>query len=212
VDTPTPNLIWNHSEPFNILASGEYYRVVVVELSSDQTPEAGILVNIPIFTQNYLKDHDVPYPFNAKALHPGVRYGWQVQLVTNGVITNKSEAWEFCLRPPKVIRENRYATVKKTLDGGFYTAESNKLFFKFDEQYAAFKPVACYIYDAGRQLVKAKVNAESNTNEATGINLKGNGYNRFEIDLDDLDVSTGYYTLQIKNEKGELFILKFYVN
>jgi hypothetical protein len=210
VDTPYPNLIWNHSEPFSILASGEYYRMVVVELLPGQSPEAGINVNLPQFTKNFLTDHSVPYPFDAKGLVVNKRYGWQVQLVSNGIITNKSEAWEFCLRPPKEVKVNKYAALKKTLDGGFYTAESNKLFFKFDEQYASFNPVSCFILDSKRQLVKAKVLKDDGEKNAT-INLKSNGYNRFEINLDELDVSTGYYVLQIKNEKNETFLLKFYV-
>jgi hypothetical protein len=210
VDTPYPNLVWNHSEPFNILASGEYYKIVVVELTPDQTPEVGLSVNVPVFSKNFLKDHTVPYPFDAKSLVQNKRYGWQIQLVSNGIITNKSESWEFYLRPPREKKENKYATLKKTLDGGFYTAESNMLFFKFEEAYSSFDPVACYIMDSKRQLVKAKVATDGATNNAP-INLKSTGYNRFEINLNDLDVSTGYYTLQIKNEKGETFLLKFYV-
>ena len=163
--------------------------------------------------KNHLKRHEVQYPVEANMLQAGKRYGWQVQKLSNDVIINKSEAWEFIIEPERIIKQNKYAVMKKTVDGGFYTAENNKLFFRFEEEYNTSKDVKCVIYDSKMQTVKPKV---KNDNEQTGgnsssISMKNNGYNSFEINIDELDINTGYHTLEVKNEKGETFLLKFYV-
>lgn len=217
IETPRPVLMWNHSEPFNVLSPGEYFRMVVAELSSDQTPEAGVKANTPVFQKTYLTAHSVQYPFDLQELKKGKRYGWEVQKISNGNIIAQTEAWEFVIQPEKVITYNKYAVLKKTLDGGFYTAENNKLFFRFEEEYNSSSPALhCVIYDWQRKPIepKAKNEVKKETSSSSGnaiINVKVTGLNRFELNLDDLDIKKGYYTLEVKNEKGELFILKFYV-
>ena len=98
IETYNPVLIWNHSESFNILQQGEYYRMIVAEIKQDQNAEAAINVNNPLLQQNFLSKHDLLYPFDAPKLLAGGRYAWQVQKVVNGVITNKTEAWEFIFK------------------------------------------------------------------------------------------------------------------
>lgn len=208
IDTPNPNLIWNHSEPFNRLISGEYYRMIVVELNHEQTAESGLSINIPVMVKNNLRDHNVLYPFNAKTLEAGKRYGWQVQLVTNEVITNKSEAWEFTMNIPRNSKDNKYATLKKNLDGSFYTVENNKLFFRFNESYSS-NILNCKIYDSKMQPVKPKATNENKKGQE--VFLKTSGYNCFEIDIDEMNISSGFYLLEVQNEKGEKFILRFLV-
>lgn len=208
IDTPYPALVWNHSQPFNLMASGEFFRMVVVELSPEQSAEAGVTVNVPIMTQNYLHDHTVVYPMNAKELAAGKRYGWQVQALTNGVITNKTEAWEFTLKVPRSLKDHKYATLRQAYDGGFYTTENNKLFFRFDEAYSS-NTLSCKIFDSEMNPVKPKVSNEASSGRE--MSLKNSGYNRFEVDLDQFDVSSGFYTLEVKNEKNEKFVMKFLI-
>ena len=208
IDTPNPNLVWNHSAPFSMLASGEHYRMIVVELNPEQTAEAGVSVNIPIMVKNNLRDHNVLYPFEGKTLQPGKRYGWQVQLLVNEVVVNKSEAWEFTLQVPKNLKDNKYITLRKTVDGGFFALENNKLFIRFDESYNS-NVLSSKIYDSKMQPVRSKANNEEK--KSSEILLKNSGYNRFEINLNEMDVSSGFYLLEIKNEKGEKFMLRFLV-
>lgn len=208
VNSSYPVLSWTHSEPFNLLATGEFFRLVVVELSAGQEAEAGIAVNQPVFMKNSLLSHQVQYPFDAKKLEPGKRYAWQVQRIASGVVMSKSEAWEFTVAAAPAEKESKYAVLKRTLDGGFFTVEGSRLYFRFEEEYTSTE-MQCTIYNNKREVVKARA---KNENIASGnINVKNNGYNRFEIDLDELDIAAGYHTMEIKNAKGELFILKFHV-
>lgn len=209
VEIKNPVLMWTHSEAFNMVAPGEYFRMIVVELANDQNAENGITVNTPIFIKNSLTSHNVMYPLDAQELEDSKRYGWQVQRVTNGVVTDKTEAWEFTIKPATVIKEQKYAVLRKTSDASFYTAESGKLFFRFDEEYASGN-ISCTIFNSAREKILPVAINEDGTN--TVVTFKKSGYNCYEINLNDLNnVTTGFYTLEVKNEKGEVYLLKFYV-
>jgi hypothetical protein len=211
VDTQYPLLIWNHSDPFNQLGPGEFYRMVVTPLTEGQSAEEAITVNTPMFFKNNLQENQVAYPYDAPNLEPGKHYAWQVQLLANDAVINKTEAWEFIeplhITPP----DNKYGTVKTKLDAGFYTATNNKVFFRFDESYATSNVAECYIYDSKNQAVKSKT-YDAKRGDGNGIPLQNHGYNQYEIDLNNLNVSSGFYCLKIKNGKGQEFMLKFYVN
>lgn len=211
IETPNPLLLWNHSEPFSLLHQGEMYRMMIVELNKDQGAEAGINVNPPKYMANFLTRHDVIYPFDATRLEAGRRYGWQVQKVANGVITNKTEAWEFVMKPGKTASNNKYVEVGTGENSQVYVAEGRKLFFVFNEAYyspgKALK--VAIVNDRGEPLKNVK--ARDDKKEGQKINVKENGHNRYEIDLDELGLEAGFYSLLITNEKGQASKLKFYV-
>ena len=54
IETPTPMLIWFHSEPFNLLNQGEFFRLLLVELNDNQSASSGITANVPYFIKNNL--------------------------------------------------------------------------------------------------------------------------------------------------------------
>jgi hypothetical protein len=205
IDTKFPLLMWNHSEPFSLLAQGEYYRMVVSEIQQEQTAEEALLVNSPVMFKNYLNSHELQYPYDAKELQPGKRYAWQVQKMANGVVVNKSEGWEFTVKAKSSVTENKYATLKRKLDAGFYTVEGNSLFFKLDEQTSEGK-FTCYILDAKNN----KINVEAHTIDGR-INYKTMGYNRFEVKIQEMGLNSGYYTLVVLPGKNEELKLKFFV-
>ena len=208
IETSTPLLTWAHSEPFSILTQGEYYRMVVTEMKERQTAEEAVTVNSPIMMKNYLTAHSVQYPYDAKELQSGNHYAWQVQKIANGIITNKTEAWEFVVATPSVIQDYKYSSLQKQLDGGIYVANNNKVFFKFQEAYSSGK-ITCKIYDSKRKEILPKLNNEGMLGNS--LNFKQNGYNRFEINLNDMEIKKGIYTLEVKNEKGELYLLRIQV-
>jgi hypothetical protein len=210
VDTPNPMLVWTHSEPFNLLAPGEYFRILVTELMNEQNAESGVTYNTPTYMKNYVTTHQLLYPYDAKELQPGKHYGWQVQKLSNGVIVNKSEAWEFVLKPEKNNKPNKYAVLKSKLDAGYYTPTDGKVYFTFNEEYSSQK-ISCSIFNSKREVVPLNLKNENNR-EKNGNSLeKSIGSNCYEIDLNTMKISSGMHTLEVKNEKGEVFFLKFYV-
>ncbi len=44
------------------------------------------------------------------------------------------------------------------------------------------------------------------------LNVKSAGYNRYELDLSAMGLKSGFYTLEVLNEKKELYLLKFKVD
>jgi len=211
IDTKYPLLSWAHGESFAVLAPGEYFRVIVAELNRNQDAEAGVTSNTPVFLKDMITSHQIQYPMDSKELIVGKRYGWQIQRISNGSIIDKTESWEFTIKQNTVTKENKYASLKRKIDGGFYTTENRKLYFKFDEVYSG-NTLNCKIYDDKRKVIEPIVDNEDKKNlNQSSSNVKLQGYNRYEIDLDDFGIKKGFYTLEVKNEKSELYILKFYV-
>ncbi|MGP8217329.1 MAG: hypothetical protein ACLQQ4_17305 [Bacteroidia bacterium] len=210
INTPNPVLIWNHSDPFNTLGPGEYYRMLLVPVTEGQTADEAVTVNTPLYLKNNLEENQVQYPFDAPELEPGKHYGWQVQLISNDVIANKTEAWEFIEYIHVPLKDNKYAIMRTSTDGGFYTAANNRIFFRFDEAYATSNVVECLIFDSQMKPVKSKTLDATKNTDGT-IALKQQGYNQYEVDLNGMNIKSGFYYLQIKNAKGQVFKLKFQV-
>lgn len=205
LDSKYPTLVWTHNEPFPSL-SGENYRLLITEISPGQSSEASINTNVPVYLKDLLSRHDIQYPIDAKELIPGHRYAWQVQKLNNGIIVEKTEAWEFKIKAPEPVKENKYAVVKKTLDGTIYTAESNKIFFRFDEAYNS-KQMSYRIIEDNQKAITEQQSADNNGR----IKLESvkAGYNTYSIDLNNYKIPNGIYLLEITNEKKEIFKLKF---
>lgn len=208
IETLNPVLVWSHSESFSMLTSSESFRLVLVEQMENQTPDNAIAVNSPLFIINNLNTHSIMYPIDASTLVKGKTYAWQVQKITNGVATKFSEAWQFTIKNDVSTRSNGYAVLKKKLDASFYTVRDGKLYFRFNENYNGGN-FSCSIYNWKREKITP---VAKNNDKNLGVSSKKLGSNYFEIDLNSLSgISNGYYTLEVIDERKELFMLKFFV-
>lgn len=103
--------------------------------------------------------------------------------------------------------EVSYAVPKKTLDGGYYTVVSNKVYFKFEEEYRSgtlnytitdFAPASANVQPVG---VSCSLSPGSSKNL---------GDNRYYIDLTSCSLTTSkFYVVEITSDKKEKFYLKF---
>jgi hypothetical protein len=209
IDSPMPLLSWSHSDPFNIGSTGDYYRMVLVKLSPGQSAEAGVMSNTPMFMKNSLMTHEVQYPYDGKTLEVGERYGWQVQKISNEVIVNKTEAWDFVLRPPVDGRSVKYVVLKNKLDAGYYTSEDGKVYFRFDESYTGGE-LKYKVYNAANKEIAPLAKNENKT-LSKQPSFKTLGYNRFCLDMNGYGAKEGFYTLEVMNAKSEKSLLKIYV-
>lgn len=206
-----PVLIWAHQESFSLIQQGEYFRLVVTEIKREQNAEASLNINSPIFQQNFLTRHDVLYPYDAPKLAPGSKYAWQVQKVTNGIITNKTEAWEFTLKGTGTFGKS-FVEITPKVNTNPYVVQNEKLYFVFKEEYAP----------ATRELRVSVTDAKGKKYLATAFNYveeqkkvkkeKDNVTNYYELDLQELNLAAGYYNLVIRNQKNQEFFLKFQYN
>lgn len=146
-------------------------------------------------------------------------YDWQPNLYFVGPSTNTSQ--NPVVNPPVSIvytvtitdnadcsasfavtlMQQPYATLNKAPDGGYYKLADNKLLFVFDAQYASTN----LVYN-----VTSKTNSVVASNTVNNISsslVVNSGDNRYYLDASSL--ATGYYTLEIINEKKEKFYLRF---
>lgn len=206
IPTTTPILIWSHTSPFSLLSSGEFFRMKVVELATNQDPTEGMVVNTPIYFQNYLEKHQVQYPLDATALTKGKRYAWQVEKVSNGSIIAVTEVWEFKLAAKSDKSEMMYVALKEELDGSVYVPEDDRIYFRYDERYKT-SGLNCVIYSETREIISPQIENE----QQSTTNTSNTGYNSFELDLKPYHLKKGYYTLEVKNQKGKVYRLKFVI-
>ena len=94
---------------------------------------------------------------------------------------------------------NTYARLAKTLDAGYYQTAGCNLFFEFDEEYNDTDQALSYsIYESDRNAV---------ITDASVPQVVLFGDNRYELPLGGLN--TGYYVLEVTNEKDETWKLRF---
>lgn len=216
IETKTPQLMWMHNEPFNLLATGEYFRLVLVQLDEGQTAESGIQIKPPFYIKNNVNQHQVQYPFDAKKLEEGSRYGWKIQKMANGAVVNQTEAWEFKIHKEDVSKDMMFVALKRELDGSYYNVKNERIFFKFDEKYNQ-KNIACVIMNNKNEEIKPDLGKVNHADEEVDIEsmsneiIKNTGYNQFELDLMPYRLKKGFYFLKVVNNKNEDYKLKFYV-
>ncbi len=211
IESTTPLLAWTHSEPFSVLSQGEYYRMILTEIKDKQSAQEALDINLPMMSKNYLTTHNLQYPYDAKELLEGKKYAWQVQKLVNGVVTNKTEAWEFFYRKKPEDKEVKYVALKHVIDASFYTAYNARIYFKFSEEYnSPGNIIASIKSDDGKKVSITILKDQEKTNTASDAIIKSVGDNRFVLDLNKENVKPGFYVMEIRNEKKELYYLKFY--
>ena len=94
-----------------------------------------------------------------------------------------------------------YATLKKQLDGGFYTPVQDKMYFKFKGEYTQ-GALNYTVYDAATGTIIPSLPINT-----TILNY---GDNRYELNLSSALTPLGkFYTLEVKDEKNVSYYLKF---
>jgi len=94
-----------------------------------------------------------------------------------------------------------YAVLHHKLNGGYYHIKNNTLYFKYNDQYNT-GTLNYGLYDEKRNLVSPCTNL-----------IRYLGDNRFKLDLTQCSGSTslsGFYTLEVTNEKNEKSYLKIF--
>jgi hypothetical protein len=210
IETLNPVLIWNHGIDNNFSSNEESYRIILAELTSGQSAQEGIEVNNPLFYENYLKSHQIPYPLEAQPLQKGKHYGWEIQRIVRGVVVNTTEAWDFYTRADQPPIPVSYVVPKKSLDAGFYLLQSEFLYFKFDNEYMD-KDLKCRIIGGNSSGNLSKI-AEAKDENGQTMNADYTGSNIYRVDTGKLNLKKGSYVLEITNSKGEKFYIKLYVD
>jgi len=207
IDTKRPLLLWMHSEPFNLLSQGEFFKMTLVALDDNQTAQEGITTNSPLLMKNYLTRHELMYPFDSEELEEGKRYGWQVQKISNGSVINQTESWEFVLAKKEDPIDHLYVQLKPKSEGKFYEVQNERIYFRFDEKYNSQDIKLKIITDQGEKLDVSVDNLKENSSANRSA-----GYNKYILDVGPMKLKQGYYKLEATNEKSEKFLLNFHMH
>lgn len=216
IETKSPLLMWMHNEPFNILAPGEFYRMLLVEVMDGQQGEGAIQSNIPLFIKNYVDKHQVQYPFDAPKLEEGKKYAWKVQKIAKGNVVSQTETWEFNLAKEEKVKDLMFVALKRELDGSYYNVINDRIYFRFTEKYN-LKNIKCSILNNKNEEIQPdlgkvkRLDEEIKSEKIAAEIIKNKGFNQFELDLLPYNLKKGFYILKVANDKNEDYKLKFYV-
>jgi hypothetical protein len=207
--TTTPTLVWGHNQPFSILGVDVYFRLILVELLTNQDAATGLAENTPIFTANNLMNHVLPYPQNSSALLPGHRYGWIVEKVFQGNVAATTDPWEFVVNELSVESNINFAVARAKNDNAFHPLIDGKLYIYFKERYNNKNNIELYIRNPEGELIEDSLFVEPFHPEIMQEGIQTDyGFNECYIDFRGHGLSNGYYNVEIIIGKEE----KYYVN
>ncbi|WP_300660010.1 DNRLRE domain-containing protein [Fluviicola sp.] len=99
-----------------------------------------------------------------------------------------------------------YAKLEKKLTGVKYKVHLNKFYFFYDEEYASTTSLTYNVYN-NNNAVALNTGNQILTNTISGAANREYGDNRYSLDVTSL--AAGAYVLEVTNEKGEKFYLRF---
>jgi hypothetical protein len=128
--------VFNWQPPMPIIP-GLRYRMILVQVHSDQTAAEAVIANIPVINQMNLTANMLLYPVHSPELGEGKKYAWQVIAYSMQTVLTKSEIWTFtveCDKEKEVADGDSYREVNAGNDGSFYVA-NKYLRFSFTNPY-----------------------------------------------------------------------------
>jgi hypothetical protein len=208
IHTKHPILLWSYlgnPAPNN---DRDFYRLILVKLNKGQSPEAGIMVNQPMIKMDRIPGSQLFYPYDAPELEDGKRYGWQIQRITNGVLADKSEAFEFILPLPEPPLA-QYYRMKFKPDGAIWNTFNGRFCFTLDNPYQE-NQLKYLVYDSQNQLVNTVLHLDDQQKELS-VPIKKVGTNYYEIAFSG-SLPPGIYRIVVMDPKKQRYEAKFRIN
>ncbi|TVQ86185.1 MAG: hypothetical protein EA393_12560 [Bacteroidetes bacterium] len=193
------------------------YELTIVEILAGQSEVAAIQSNRPFFFMENLTSPMQVYPAAARSFREGTNYAWQVKARTGTFVVAESEVWVFRYQKQtdededeeetdtdttatEDISGNQFYALKTFIQPGFYAPASDVLYFTWFNPYREEQPDISISDNHGNEIYTAPLEAI----QSHGLNF--NSLNLLEIPQLNAGV---IYTLQLKNEKGMQYSLRF---
>lgn len=181
-----PLLTWQPPLPFH---AGIRFRLLLTEKKSGDAVE-NLLMSTPLLLLDNISSTSINYPTSHPELREGHTYCWQVVAYEKGMITSKSEIWEFtvqCREAVPPMPNDSYRELKTMANGNYYIANGG-IRFSFLNPYNVDKlQYAIYdIEDGGRPLKRLP-----------DVKL-ARGHNKIDLELGELGLKVdGHYLLKV---------------
>lgn len=202
LDDALPNFLWQPPMPMNSNQNVQY-SIKLVKLNSNQVCQQAISSNNSIFQETNILSTNLNYPLSALQLDTGLTYCWQIVGRTKEYNIGNSEVWSFKIGDSRNLEKlNRPSIVvlKRDLDAAVYNTQNGKLYFMFEESYIS-STLEYKLYDLSANKL---LNIDCLNNR-----IKQIGSNQYEMNFSDCKIPKGVYKLEVQNEKGEDFKVKF---
>lgn len=180
------------------------YNFILVELKKNQSAESGVTVNQPLLRINGVQGFQLTYPYDAPELEYNKRYGWQLQKTRNNVVVEKSEAWEFILYRTVEV-PMKYAVLNTDYSATTYEVNGQGFFFKLNSRYKMDGALNFKIVNERHQVVKTQLGEDQKLVEQEELEKTGRNY----YYLKTSSLSSGTYTLEVKDQKGNKYNTRF---
>ncbi len=214
--------IFNWSPPTPVFPN-VVYDFKLVEIRDGQTKFDAILRNPIAYGEKGVQVTFLQFPTNAKALEKGKSYAWQVQARTPEVYKENtlnnnslgiSEVFLFKIKDKDNVGDTlRYNELRTKLEGQVVSLAGDKLYFITKGAYTYNKELEYSVFDENNEKVEVKVNRiiESKQSEEKSGSESAYGENKYVLDISNINLRRGYYTLEVRDEKGYSQYLKFKV-
>ena len=173
------------------------YNYVLTELQSGQSALTGLTVNQPLLRINGVQGMQLVYPFDASELQYNHRYGWQLEKTVDGIITEKSEAWEFVLYR-KVVIPMKYAVLNSAYNSTIYDVDGEGFYFKMLQRYRTASAPKCRVLNQSNEDMEVELGEDVKMGEDEEPEKSGREFHYLKTDL----YPPGTYTLIVRDPKG----------
>jgi hypothetical protein len=206
-----PNFIWQTN--ITAIQTDPRYsqRYVLCELEENQLKGDAIAVNIPILVLDDYQNNMHSYSSSSTALEEGHTYVWQVSILFNNMIVDQSEPYQFTILKPKDPLPSFYPVVFKN-SGQTYLAVNQKIGLVTDE--IGDLRLTTQIYKNGLLVKTCELeDFRTEENENAEESKKPIAGKRFLVlDLKDLDLEAGYYSVVWTPKNKKTFNFNFKID
>ncbi len=182
------------------------YNYILTELNANQSALTGVTVNQPLFRINDVQGFQLVYPFDAPELQYNHRYGWQLEKTVNGIITEKSEAWEFTLYR-EILIPAKYAVLNSAHNSTVYQVEGDGFFFKMHQRYRSTAVPNCRVINETGEEMDVQLGEDQKLGTNDEPEKTGREFNYLRTDI----YPDGIYTLIVKDPKGNEYNTRFQI-
>lgn len=203
-----PNFIWQTN--ITAIQTDPRYsqRYVLCELEENQLKGEAIALNTPILVLDDYQNTMHSYSSSATPLEEGHTYVWQVSILFNSLIVDQSEPYQFTILKPVDPLPVFYPVLHKN-DGQSYQVIDEKIGLVTNDM--GNLKLKIQINSGGRKiktvLLREVISGE--VQDEKEISENANGKRFFILNLKDLDLEAGFYTVQWQPIGRESFTFNF---
>lgn len=182
-------------------------RLILCELFENQTKSESINLNQPLVVLNDYQSTVYNYSSTTDALEPGHTYTWQIQIMFNSLQVDQSSIYQFTIAEPNDTLPGFYPVHFK-MEGMQYVVEQGKIGLVTDER--------------GELNLSLKIESNGNTlpicqlkefkdnvllNDTISVDENENRF--YFLDVDALNLDSGFYTVTWNPKQGRTFVFNF---